>query len=353
MQKKKILFFLNSMGVGGAERMTVTAAKSLDSNIYDIKFVLVGRIVCGIDSFIPSKYEQIRIRDLSIWDFVIVKMLRVLVREKPDVVFCSQTFLNWRLLAAVQLCGKNIKTIVRSNCKSCEITGFYKKMVSKFYPLADMVVVQTEAMERDFTRDFHIDNRKCQTLHNLLDVDYIDMKLKDDVSPYIDNGKIKYVNVGRVSKIKGQDVLLQAFGKLYEQNKNIELYFVGRYSENSEYYKELRKYIQKNSLSDVVHFVGFQDNPYKWERYADCFVLSSRSEASPNALFEAMYIGVPVISTSCTENISDIIQHEKNGYIVPVCDIKKMMDAMNEIKKIKINKGVNRSNLQDWIGLFD
>ena len=85
-------------------------------------------------------------------------------------------------------------------------------------------------------------------------------------------------------------------------------------------------------------------------------VLSSRSEASPNVLFEALYLGVPVVSTACTENINSIVKNGVNGYVVPVDDVEVMLQAMLRVVKGKIDDVkmiYHLSTEKDWRDLFN
>ena len=102
-----------------------------------------------------------------------------------------------------------------------------------------------------------------------------------------------------------------------------------------------------------MHFTGFSDNPYKWLKYADCFVLASRREGLPNTLIEASYVGVPVVATKCLGVISDIVKDGYNGYMVEMDDVDGMSDAMAKAVLLRdftmVYKGATKN---DFVSLF-
>lgn len=76
------------------------------------------------------------------------------------------------------------------------------------------------------------------------------------------------------------------------------------------------KYVRKNGLLDAVHFNGFDKNPYPWMKYADGFLIPSRSEANSNVLKEATYLGTPVIFTpDVSEMATQMIEIIENSNV--------------------------------------
>ena len=326
MPKRKILFFLPN-SVGGAERVTITIAKMLDVEKYDVMFVVVGRSLGDIVKFIPENYDTKLLHVFNIWDFAICKMVRLLKKERPQVVFSSLRYLNVRVIAASNMVG-GIKTVVRNEntLRTLNMLNFY--LVKCSYPKADIVVAQQEEMKKEIIDEIKLPDDKVVVLHNPLDTESIDKKLETSTNPYPKVEGIKYVWVGRIGRHKGQDVLIKAFNIVHEKNNNSHLYFVGQYSENDNYYRAICDETTNLGLQNFVHFVGYTDNPYAWMKYADCFVLPSRNEGLPNSLIEAMYIGKPVVATTCIPVIERIVNDGINGILVKSEDYEAMAEAM-------------------------
>lgn len=336
MPKRKILFFLPN-SVGGAERVTITIAKMLDVEKYDVKFVVVGRSLGEIVKFIPENYDTKLLHVFNIWDFAICKMVRLLKKERPQVVFSSFRYLNVRVIAASNMVG-GIKTIVRNEntLRTLNMLNYY--LVKCSYPKADIVVAQQEEMRKEIIAEIKLPDDKVVVLHNPIDIETINKKLINSTNPYPKVEGIKYVWVGRVSYLKGQDILIKALSIVHKKDGNSHLYFVGKFSENDNYYRAIYNEIINLGLQDFVHFVGYTDNPYAWMKYADCFVLPSRIEGLPNSLIEAMYIGKPVVATTCIPVIERIVNDGINGILVKSEDYEAMANAMQSALYLKMGQ---------------
>lgn len=348
---RRALFFLSS-GCGGAERMTITIAKFLDRSLYDVHFVVVGREIGEIKSFIPDGYPLHLIKIRNIFDFTTLRIYLLLKELKPQYVFCSLHYLNPRVIQAAQWI-RECKAIVRLNCAVNRLVGINKMLTQLTYPQADTIICQTETMQQELITACHLSRDKVIALHNLIDKDTIESKLKDAVNPYKTEIRKVFVWVGRYDPVKGAINLVEAFYKASKKIDDICLYLVGKIDENNDYFQTVKQFVACNGLEDKVIFAGFQNNPYQWMKYANCFVLSSMSEGSPNALFESLYLGVPSVTTRCTPNIDDIIIDGINGYKVQVGDTDALAECMIAALQMKAVKSIyNHSKSDDFIRLF-
>ena len=322
---KKVLFFLSS-GCGGAERTTITYAKMLDRKSFDVHFVIVGRDTGVIREFIPRNYPVSLIKVRNIYDFSTFRIYLFIRKQRPQIVFSSLMYLNPRVIFAANRVG-GCKTIIRFNCAVNRLKGFVKIMTKMTYHRADVIIAQTEKMQLDLENTFKIPNGKVITLHNPIDKSTIIERLKNVESPYPDKRKQVYVWVGRFNEIKRVDILIKAFAKVHGVCDQSELYLVGKINKSNDIYNKVIALVQNLGIQNDVFFTDFQTNPYKWIKYADCLVLTSRSEASPNVVFESLYLGTPVVVSDCTPDLEEIVTKE-NGCIVPVGDVDKTAEAM-------------------------
>ena len=328
--KKKALFFLFST-TGGAERMTITIGKLLPQNEFDVKFVIVGPNRGTIGRFIPSGYEVEYLRIYNIGDFVTFRMIAIMKRERPHVVFCSLMFLSVRMLMAARWVG-DIKTVVRNDNYLSILRSDQLFLCKLLYPYSDVIIAQQEEMKSDIASHIPKVAQKIVVLQNPLDLMTIDAKAKSS-SPFTENKNEKvynYVCVARFAYSKGQDVLAQAFVILAEKNPYAHLYFIGMYNEQDPFYVNISKMVNEAGLKKRVHFVGFDDNPYRWMCHCDCLVLPSRIEGLPNVLIEAQYLGIPVVVTASIPVIKRIVSEGVNGYIVPLDNPEAMAEAMDK-----------------------
>lgn len=351
--KKKVLFFLQS-GVGGAERVTVTIAKYLDTTKFEVKFCIVDRPLgkTTIDVFIPAQYSKVRIPNVKG-----LKQLRalygVLRCEKPDFVFSSIMHTNTKLLALSVFFPK-IKFIVRNNNYVYTLSKKQKFILKYTYCMADVVVAQTEEMKDELIREMNVPEGKIKVLQNPIDVDTIDSMVAHP-SPYEENGKIRYVASGRFVPAKGFDVLIRAFDLVKREQADSELFIVGNIDGVcSEYYGSIKKLVRELGLDESVHCLGFQKNPYIYIKNADCFVLSSRNEGLPNVLIEALYLGIPVAATKCIPVILRIVDDTKNGFLAESEDPESLAEAMLKASKLgRITSRYQSACCIDFQNLFE
>lgn len=300
--KKKIIFFL-SPDVTGAERVSITMAKKLNKDEYDVIFAIIGNTFGQILSFIPFHYEYHLVPLLRLMDY--------LSNKHPDEVFCSLIHLNDEVLKAAKQVG-GIKVILRNNYNLSDVSSCLVEKAKYAYPQADMVIAQTERMKQELIDVCGVSNDKIKVIDNPVDTDYIDEKLRGASSPYPKDGMKHFCWIGRYDYIKGVDILIDAFAKAKRQDAELSLYMIGSIEDNNPYYQSILEMVTSNGLYNSVRFVGFDDNPYKWMKYAVCLMIPSRSEANSNVLKEAVYLETPVINTCNPEQMARMmLEHSK------------------------------------------
>lgn len=280
---KRILFTLGTVKTG-AERVVQTIARQLDKDKYETCFCTVSP---------EDDFTSI------LWEY------------HPDVVFCSQIHLAKKVADAV--CGyEDIELVFRCNYMLQDVSDDIVAQAASAYPKSKMVIVQTKAMRDQLLGTFDLDPEKVIVYHNPVDVEHI-TALAGSVSPYPTDGCTHFVWVGRFDPIKDLDTLLKAFAIVHQQNAKATLYLVGN-CPNPEDYQQ-----------DGVHLVGYQENPYPWMKFADCFVLSSKSEACPNVLLEAKALGTRIVTTRCCPDIDGLVSADE---VAEVGDINFLSDTL-------------------------
>lgn len=330
MNRKKILFFLFG-DCGGAERMTLNIAKSLPLEVYEVKVVVCGR-ANKIYPFIPDVFNIIRIPWLNIYCFPRIRIGMVLLKEKPDCVFCSTMILNVLVLQMTSLF--NIKSIVRNDNMLKYVNSDMHKKISKWYKKASTVIAQQEEMQSELIHLIGTDEDHVVCLHNPVDEEIINQKCLEP-SPYPADDSINYLWVGNYLPSKGHDILAEAFILVHSNNPKTHLYFVGNIIESFPNYIKTKKIVEDAGLHDFVHFIGQQENPYKWMKHCDCFVLPSRIEGLPNVLLEAMYLRRPVVASVCIPVIDRIVNNGYNGYKVEPEQPVEMAMAMEKALQLR------------------
>jgi len=170
---------------------------------------------------------------------------------------------------------------------------------------------------------------------NFLDDAYIKIKLATSADncfmKNLQKDKPVIISVGRLIPVKGYRNALLAFNKV---RKEIPCYYwiLGKGSEKDE----LVRMAKNLGISEYVIFLGFKENPYIFLKQAKVFFLTSQFEGFPNALLEAMYVGLPSVVTRFNSSVEDIIDDGKNGFII---EEKNDVEAMyRALKNLLLNK---------------
>lgn len=346
--KKKILFCVPP-SCGGAERVTLTIAKLLDKEKFNIKVVIIGKTTGEIKEFIPDYMDIIHVKIHNIWDFTTLKLIKLFKKEKPNTVFCSLMYLNVRIILAAKIVG-GIRAIVRNNIAFNKMRFDKAFLIKRLYPYADVIILQSEEMKQEIKDAIKIEKHKLHVIFNPIDTTYIEEKLKQCTSPF----DIKYLNfvfVGRIDYVKGLDVLLPAFAKIVKHNTISRLYIVGKIFEADPYFQSLQKLVIELHLEEHIIWTDFTNNPYQYIKYANCFVLPSRVEGLPNVLLDAMYLQVPVVATRSVPVIDRIVTTGR-GIVVDVDNSDALASAMMKMINLQINAPYIPNGNEKLISLF-
>lgn len=138
----------------------------------------------------------------------------------------------------------------------------------------------------------------------------------------------KLICVGNISGTKQQLMLAEAFAKLVADFPNWTLEFWG--ADRSPYAIHMRKWVEKNHLSDVIHMNGKTDHVEDVYAEADIFCLPSRGEGFPLALSEAMAAGLPAVGFSDCTGVGDLIENGKSGLLV-TRSVDELAGALKEL----------------------
>ena len=352
--RKKALFFLQA-GVGGAERMTVLIGKLLDPRKFEVKFYPVqhGDTASAITNFVPSEYETKVLPSASPFQRM-KQFYRILKNEKPDVVFSSVLYINNKILP-LRLLFPSIKFIIRCENYLYTFSKKQKAMMRFSYRMADYIIAQTEEMRQELVAQLRISANKVFTLQNPIDCQTIEQKMNGVASPYPLNGKKHFVASGRFAYQKGFDILVNAFAKVAEKRNDVDLYIIGSKDKGNEAeYERVWGIVEDLGLQNVVHCEGFQNNPYPYVHFADCFVLSSRWEGLPNVLIEALYLGTPAAALKCIPVVERIITDGKDGFLAEKENVDSLAEAMcKAIDMGRIESSYQSSTPEEFTQLFE
>lgn len=335
----KIMFVVDAMTKGGAQRVISNLSNYL-CNKYEMAIVSVYNtdVLYDVNNVSKIYYldnEVTDIREKSKFFNKIkrfnkrIKNLNEYKREfKPDIIL---SFLP--LSCYISLISKmflNMKTVISvRNDPKIEYKSKKDKLLMKLlYPKADGYIFQTEEAKRYF-------NKKIQD-NSIIIPNPINEIFKRE--SYVEEREKIIVSVGKLEEQKNQMLLIKAFQEVEKKYNNYKLIIYGEGSLREKFEAE----IEKIGLKGKILLPGIS-NDLKEELYKKkMFILSSDYEGMPNALMEAMALGLPVISTNCPCGGPEfLIKDGINGILVPVNNKDKLVEAMlklieNEIFSRKI-----------------
>lgn len=350
---RKILFFINSE-VGGAEKMSVFISKMLIRHGIKIGYVIVKEklTVASITDFLPQE-QWVEVIEAKNNVEKILCFYKLIQKIKPEVVFSSHLSINDKLLLLKPFFTKT-RFIIRSDNYYSSYRLLSKLFIIMTYRFADTMIAQNEEMRDEFIRHNIMSPANIITLENPVDKEMIESKLRNVENPYPKDGKIHVVAVGRFSRQKGYDYLAKSFAIVRQQHENYELYIIG--ANTGRWQPEFNRFIslvKELGIEKDVHCMGYQSNPYKYIKYADCFVLSSRWEGLPNVLAESLYLRTPVAAFKCIPIIERMVRDNIDGYLAEKEDITELSNAiMQAVELGRTNPVYAGSNEDDFVKLF-
>ena len=193
------------------------------------------------------------------------------------------------------------------------------------YPYADAAVGVSHGIAAELAGIPDISHDRIHTIYNpVVSADLERKALEQAGHPWLDMPiRPVVLAIGRMKKVKDFSNLLAAFARLLAQ-RPARLVVLGK----GRLRQSLLSLAQKLRIAEHVDFPGFVENPYAFLAKADLFVLSSRNEALPTVLIEAMACGCPVVSTDCQFGPREILEDGRLGALVPVGDSRALAAAM-------------------------
>jgi glycosyltransferase involved in cell wall biosynthesis len=334
-RRKKILFHTGSLKGGGAQRVIVTLLRELDRERFEGYLVLWEREGVYFD-LLPS--------DVPVYAFAggpgsrrhnIAQLGQIIEQVQPDVVMSFLDGANVLALEARLLkrsgCSflisqrNNLSVSLERNYPYSALRRWFKKRyMAWLYPKADHIITLSDGVKTDLMQNFNIPTEMITPIYNPVDLTLIKKRsLAAAHYPWPRGQHEVILGVGRLIEQKGFSDLIRAFSQVRESVLS-KLMILGEGVLRSR----LEALVASLNLQGDVHMPGFVDNPWAFMRDADLFVLSSHWEGLGNVIIEAMACGTPVVATDCDFGPREVIQHGKNGILVPVGDVERLAEQI-------------------------
>ncbi len=335
INQKRVAIMLYRLKFGGAERVMLTLAEAFIKRGLIVDLVLLFYDAKG--EFLASTPDGINIINLDALGMLKAakQLSHYIDRHKPDSIIangdrCTMAAYLARKRTSIQ---PRILTVVHNDLigplslvspKHRFLAKIKKIPMSYIYPKLDKVVAVSNGVADSIAKFLNYPRKAIEVIYNPIDIEGIREKAKEPTNhPWFDkNDRPIVISVGRLSPEKDFSTLIKAFALLLEKTP-ARLVIIGEGPERPY----LERLIEALDIGDSVALLGFQDNPYKFVKRADLFVMSSIFEGFGMVIAEAMILGAPVVSTDCPSGPAELLVGHPER-LVPVGDTHSLSNAM-------------------------
>ncbi|MBR1576550.1 MAG: glycosyltransferase [Bacteroidales bacterium] len=316
--RKKILFVIESLAGGGAEKVLITLLKHLDASRFDMSLCCITRVGKYLED-VPSHVhfssvleDYTRLSGLSlllykikyklIYNWLPVRWVyNLYIPHGNDVEVAFLEGNATRILSGSSNKGARRIAWVHNDMKADHWTGsIYRNKTDEeqIYNRFDLIIAVSKSSGSKFKREFPRVKTPVRVYHNPIDREEI-LRLSQLSSPDVPdrNGTcFRLVSIGRLAPQKAFDRLIRVFKKILDDGIPAELWILGE----GDQHEALQGLITLYQLDRSVVLWGFQKNPYCFLPKCDLFVCSSLTEGYSTAATEAVILGLPVVTTACS-----------------------------------------------------
>jgi GalNAc-alpha-(1->4)-GalNAc-alpha-(1->3)-diNAcBac-PP-undecaprenol alpha-1,4-N-acetyl-D-galactosaminyltransferase len=323
----RITFVISSLGGGGAERSLTTLANHWVEHGWSVMIITLTEAEQAPFYKLHPAVDRSGLDMMSESDGPLAAMISNLRRiwalhqnirsSNPQIVVSFMDMTNILTLLATRGLGLPVVVSERTNPARHVVQQPWKMLRQWVYPWADRLTMQFSGAEKlfpDRMRD------SIRVIPNAV----IAPPPETGFQPLLP-GRYNLAAIGRLETTKGFDLLLAAFAQLVPSFPEWGLVILGEGPQRSE----LHAQIVDLDLTGRVLFTGQVNNPHDYFRAADLFVLSSRYEGFPNAICEAMSVGLPIVATRASGGVESIVRDGVDGLLIPVENITALAEALN------------------------
>lgn len=331
---KKVVFIINSLTGGGAERIM---ARLLGNSTAEAQSAELHLILLDVEPAAYTVPAAITVHQLDTRGSLVGGLLplwRKIDELAPDI--CVSFLTRSNLLSILISRVKGIRCVIseRVNTSSHHprnAAGYMARFLTYIgYRHANRVIAVSSGIAKDLSENYAVPLANISAIPNPIDGEMI--RRNGDAPVDLPYARPLIVGMGRLVPNKNFAMLIDAFALLGVPGT---LLIMGE----GPLLPALQQQVDELGLGDQVIFAGFRENPFSIIKSADCYVLPSNGEGFPNGLVEAMCLGTPVISTNCHSGPSEILDDRpyfpveaasecKYGLLVPTNDAASLAEAM-------------------------
>lgn len=368
MKEKEILFVIDSITCGGAERGLIALLNSLDFNMYHVDLLYFCQDNQYYKDAIPSQVNIIEpdittqlalssqnyvlkhLRDIQHWPLIVRRLWYGAMGKLNKKKYFSRRVKDWKHMKRfVSAIDKKYDTAIAYIENSpvyftldkvkadnyivwqrtdYTLTGCVAERDLPYFERSNTICTLSQEMKDNFVKVFPSLSNKVIVFPNIIDVQKILEKSDEEIEFDNEYKGMCIISVGTLRRVKGYDVSMRACQRLMASGYDFRWYILG----SGEEQEKMAKEIDRLGIRDHFILLGNKRNPYAYIKQGDIFVQSSYREGFSTTVFEAKCLQKPIVITDAPGMKSQIV-HDENGLIVPIGDDEKLADAILRLLK--------------------
>lgn len=314
---------IGTLDFGGIEKVFALCGKYNKRH----KLVFIGLGKGGAtSSYLSSLGYEVHVlgADIQIPNVSLIWRLYSMFRKiRPDVVHTTGAEANFHGLVAGWMAGVPVR--VGEEIGMPSHSRLARKVFQFVYSRSSAMIAVAKSVAAYMLESGEVRTGNLRVIYNPVDVDAF--LGGDEVVRQSENFVI--LSVCRLHPIKNLKALVRVFVRLSKNYKNTRLWIVGDGPDR----KELESLIEVSGVKDLVTMYGYQDNPARFFKSANVFVLPSFSEGHPVSLVEAMVSEIPVVATRVGGAV-EIITDAENGWLIDPLSDDDIYDKIEKVMRL-------------------
>ncbi len=377
MNKKKIIFSIDSLHCAGAEKSLTTLLSLIDYSKYEVDLMMFGHggvleelVPKEVNILEPLKYTQFTEKSLK--ESIIYTLKKGTYKMLKSRIEFSFAIRNKQYTNAqkARILWQKTSKVIESNPKKYDIAISYaqglptfyvadkinadrkfawvnvsyrlkkedREFQSKYYDKYEKIVAVSHSAKDVFLETFPKYKDKVEIIYDINDFNLIS-KMANLENGYDNFDGVRLLTIGRLANQKGYDMALEACKILKDKGIKFKWYALGK----GPLKDDIEKYIKENDLQDYFKLLGVKANPYPYINGADIYVQTSRFEGFGLAIAEARMLNTPVVTTEFDAVYNQMVQG-KNGLVVKM-DSESIANGILEL----INDEVLRNSIVEYL----
>lgn len=324
----KIILLTSSLDLGGTERVVASLCNTWAARGESVTLIVTfsggGKPFYPISDAVELIYlaDVVGIRNTNILAYAerLYALRRLIAERAADVIVSFLPNVNVAAILSSAFLQTPLIICERSDPAGYSRLHLLEVLRKQTYRFADILAVQTQGLA----------DRARNLYPGLKGVCAIPNALPEEIGSYRrtpGNQRKTLLSVGRLASEKQVDKLLDAFSRVASSFDDWDLHIYG----DGPLMPALEKHIEKAGLRSRAFLKGSTTRPWEVMACADAFVMVSQYEGFPNALLEAMGIGLPCIVFDCPSGPREITRDGRDALLVPLNDHDALVAALKKL----------------------